>query len=345
MTAVGMRIVANELSQIDVVPRDPASDPFDKAIKTFNEDAVKSSTVVVEQNASKGRSIMLITTYQYTSGVAAVAGTAALIAGAVLKDPYSVSVGICLIIVGGGGFFLAKKYKELRSHDQIFTQMLTENSRLKGQVEFFENQNQALQESNGALKGQVGELSDKVEKLQSTISRFNKENEELKRSNQVLSEQITTIEKQTDEIEDHLKIFSKENAELKKVNFDLKEEVEALESMSGKFQISLGEMVKNERAFNILKQQYELLQKQFSEAQKREIEHDQERQKLDDERIKVLHELADRENSLVLQEAEVLKELKEFSKDRQDLANLKELIVKLKIKYPLIEELQQITLQ
>ncbi|MBM3194413.1 MAG: hypothetical protein FJZ60_01455 [Chlamydiae bacterium] len=178
----------------------------------------------------KDRTAIMITLYQGTAGVAAVAGVVALIAGVLLKDPYILSMGVGLIILGGGGAVLAGKYRDLKSHNQIFDDMLAENSRLKGQVVFFEDQNKNLEQSNVQLKGQVGELSNKLVALQQTVHRFDQENDELRQSNQQLSEQILDLSSKVRDLLESVRKFNEENTELKNSNSALKGHVSDLET-------------------------------------------------------------------------------------------------------------------
>ncbi len=311
----------------------------------------------------------MITIYQGTSGVAAVAGVVALVAGVLLKDPYVATMGICLIFLGSGGCILAGKYRDLKSHNQIFEDMLEENSRLKGQVHFFEDQNKNLEQSNNHLKGQVGELSNKVVALQQTVTRFDQENEELRESNAQLSLQIADLTERLKELLQNVRRFDQENEELKTSNQSLKGHVASLESMSGKFEISVGEMVKNEQSFKLLKDQYEILQRQFLSAQEKEIAHDKERQKIDglrqdreeqmllreEEGIRQLQLLAlkeetllkqeegiiqglqllqQKESGLKLQEERIVRSFTEFSIERRDLIRLRDLISKMRVRFP-----------
>ncbi|NDD99371.1 hypothetical protein EB008_03635 [bacterium] len=317
----------------------------------------------------KDRAATMITIYQGTSGVAAVAGVVALIAGVLLKDPYVATMGICLIFLGSGGCIIAGKYRDLKSHNQIFEDMLEENSRLKGQVHFFEDQNKNLEQSNNHLKGQVGELSNKVVALQQTVTRFDQENEELKESNAQLCLQIADLSEKLKELLQNVRRFDQENEELKTSNQTLQGHVASLESMSGKFEISVGEMVKNEQSFKLLKDQYETLQRQFLSAQEKEIAHDKERQKIDgirqdreeqmllreEEGIRQLQLLAEKEEALLRQEEglvrglqflhekethlkeqeeKIVRSFTEFALERRDLIRLRDLISKMRVRFP-----------
>lgn len=324
----------------------------------------------------RDRATTMITVYQGTSGIAAVAGVIALIAGVLLRDPYVATMGVCLVFLGSGGCIIAGKYRDLKSHNQIFEDMLEENSRLKGQVHFFEDQNKSLEQSNNHLKGQVGELSNKVVALQQTVTRFDQENEELKQSNEQLSLQIFDLSEKVKELLQNIRRFDEENEELKSSNKSLRNHVESLEVMSGKFEVSVGEMVKNEQSFRLLKDQYETLQRQFLSAQEKEIAHDKERQKIDglrqdreenmlireEEGIRQLQLLAEKEESLLIQEQRIMeglnqlhgkevqlkkqeeiivKSFTDFAIERRDLIHLRDLISKIRIRFPqVVSELE-----
>jgi len=324
----------------------------------------------------KDRAATVITIYQGGCGVAAVAGVVALIAGSLLRDPYVVSMGICMIFLGTGGCILAGKYRDLKSHNQIFEDMLEENSRLKGQVHFFEDQNKNLEQSNNHLKGQVGELSNKVLALQQTVNRFDQENEELRQSNEQLCLQISDLSERVKQLLQSVRRFDEENEELKTSNSTLKSHVTSLEAMSGKFEVSVGELVKNEQSFKLLKDQYETLQKQFLQAQEKEIAHDLQRQKIDDIRqdreeqmllkeeegirqlqalavkeetllqqeqviIQGLHSLHVKEIELKNQEEKILRSFTDFAIERRDLLRLRELISRIRSRYPqAVDELE-----
>lgn len=317
----------------------------------------------------KDRAATMITIYQGVSGIAGVAGVIALIAGVLLKDPYILSMGVGLIFLGGGGAILAGKYRDLKSHNQIFDDMLAENSRLKGQVVFFESQNKNLEQSNVQLKGQVGELSNKLVTLQQTVLRFDQENDELRQSNEQLSGQILDLSEKVRELLESVRKFNDENAELKNSNSALKGHVSDLETMKGKFEVSVGELVKNEQAFRMMKERFEVLQTQFSTAQEKEIAHDLERQKIDlvrqdreeqmlireEEGIRQLQLLAQKDEILLAQEAEIVKgmqmlqekevilkqqeerivqSLQSFAVERADLIRLRQLISNLRQQHP-----------
>jgi hypothetical protein len=330
---------------------------------------IGSREVAPRREYFKDRAATMITIYQGVSGVAGIAGVVALIAGVLLKDPYILSMGIGLIFIGGGGAVIAGKYRDLKSHNQIFDDMLAENSRLKGQVVFFESQNKNLEQSNVQLKGQVGELSNKLVTLQQTVLRFDQENDELRQSNQQLSEQILDLSTKVRELLESVRKFNEENAELKNSNSALKGHVSDLETMKGKFEVSVGELVKNEQAFRMMRERFELLQTQFSSAQEKEIAHDLERQKVDsvrqdreeqmllreEEGIRQLQLLAQKDEILLAQEAEIVKgmqmlqekevilkqqeerivqSLQSFAVERGDLVRLRQLISNLRQRYP-----------
>jgi hypothetical protein len=208
MTAAGMRIVANELSQIEVVTKDLVSGSTEKTSKVLTMTESKNILGAHQQSPPTEIKKFLLTIAQSTSAIAALAGGASLISGVVLKNPYSLSIGICLVMLGGGSFFLVNKYKEIESKYKIFTELLDENKNLRVQFEFIENQNQDLRGSNGLLKGQVIDLEDKVLSLEIAVDRLNQDKELLRQSNQVLSDHIMQMEKQSHSSEDMLKILS-----------------------------------------------------------------------------------------------------------------------------------------
>jgi DNA repair exonuclease SbcCD ATPase subunit len=318
-----------------------------------------------KQEYFKDRATIVISAYQGVAGFAAIAGTVAVIAGVLLKDPYIITMGLGCMLLGGGGFVLAGKYRQLKSQNQIFDDMLAENGRLKGQVHFFEDQNKSLEQSNSHLKGQVGELSNKVVALQQTVTRFDQENDELRQSNEQLSDQIGELTEKVKELLQNVRRFDEENEELKSSNSLLKGHVTNLESMSGRFEVSVGEMVKNEQSFKILRDQYETLQKQFIQAQEKEIAHDIERQRIDgvrqekeeqmlereeegirqlqliaqkeelllsreEEIMKGLSFLHQKESALKAQEEKIVKSLTDFALERGDLMRLRAIISKLR---------------
>lgn len=348
------------------------------AVSEAREEDLESGTIrsrtasrdaTLRNDYFKGRAATMLTIYQGVAGVAAVAGVVALIAGVLLKDPYILSMGVGLIILGGGGAILAGKYRDLKSQNQIFDDMLAENSRLKGQVVFFESQNKNLEQSNVQLKGQVGELSNKLVTLQQTVLRFDQENDELRQSNEQLSQQILDLSEKVRDLLESVRKFNEENAELKNSNSALKGHVSDLETMKGKFEVSVGELVKNEQAFRMMKERFELLQTQFSTAQEKEIAHDLERQKIDlvrqdreeqmllreEEGIRQLQLLAQKDEILLAQEAEIVKgmqvlqekeiilkqqeekivqSLQAFAVERADLMRLRQLISNLRQQHP-----------
>lgn len=131
------------------------------------------------------------------------------------------------------------------------------------------------------------------------------------------------------------------------------------------FEVSVGEMVKNEQSFKILRDQYETLQKQFIQAQEKEIAHDNERQRIDgvrqekeeqmlkreeegirqlqliaqkeelllsreEEIMKGLSFLHQKESALKAQEEKIVKSLTDFTLERGDLMRLRAIISKLR---------------
>lgn len=261
-------------------------------------------------NPKKG----IVIIYQVAATVVALAAVIGVVASILLRDKTGVAESTLLLIFSGGGAILAHKYRQLKSLNEVTDSLENENHGLKNQVKQFGEQNLTLHMQIKTLESDALQFQKSNTELAISVQAFQKNQHDLdeqvvqfRTENGELAVKIQRIEKANQQLEEQLKSFNEENLQLKGT-------LEKFEKTSAKFSMNLGELVKNEEAFDLMRKQYETLKSDFEIIRQKEVDYDAQKRKLEEGRQKLDDEYRAKEN-------EILQKLENSMKKIQELEN------------------------